>query len=58
MKYFIWIRGPRGPEAQITDDLWHGSTKVIQTFTLEPFDVNLTVDQLKEKYPLTVEWDT
>ena len=51
-KYFVWVSGLRGPEAQLwTEEPVDGNVKrVLFKHKLEPDEENLTLDQLILKF--------
>lgn len=56
--YFVWVKGPRKPEAQVWDDFFKPQERqrsVIKKTLLSELDEKLTLTQLMEKYPLPPE---
>lgn len=58
MKYFVYINGLRGPEAQKWAEVQMVNNKLVPTLykrELTPLEANLGLDELKRRYPFEAE---
>jgi hypothetical protein len=55
LKYFVWIAGLKGPEAQIWDEKNKTSEgKIIKTLMIVPVQDHMGLAQCQAEYPMVV----